>query len=285
LERLLLKKRFKIMDQGSTIAIRSHKGISSRRYHPAPPLYRGPIFRAAPEVPPGAPTAFGAGLASAAAPIFFQNRAEAGRRLAATLQAFRGAEETVVLGLPRGGVAVASEVAQALSLPLDIFTVRTLRPAGQTAVVGAVAEDGDMVIDDALIEQMRIPHARLIEEIRRARTEVKMRAALYREGEPPMSLEGKTVIVVDDGVASGGSMRMALQAVARNRPARCIVAAPIAPPVQLQELAGSADELSILLTPSGFQSIANYYLHFPEVADRDVVQTLRRHAVMGGGEV
>ena len=137
-----------------------------------------------------------------------------------------------------------------------------------------------MIVDDALIERLHIPHAHLIEEIHRARKEVKRRAALYREGQPPTSLEGKTVIIFDDGIASGCSMRMALQAVARNRAERWIVATPVAPPLQVQELAGRADEFAILLTPTGFQSIAGYYVHFPETSDKDVVQTLRKHAAI-----
>jgi putative phosphoribosyl transferase len=207
--------------------------------------------------------------------IFFQDRTDAGRRLAEALAHLRGRDDVVVLAIPRGGVTVAIEVATALGAPLDLWISVKLRPAGSLASIGCVAEDRDMIMDESAMARMRIPPGVLVEEIHRQREVVKLRAAMYRKVCEPVSLEGKVVVIVDDGIVRGGTIRAALRAVSRSRPARCVVAAPVAAPEQLPLLADQVDEFAILSTPTFFRAIDQSYMHFRQITDDDVVHALQ----------
>ncbi len=207
--------------------------------------------------------------------IFFQDRIDAGRRLAAALAHLKNRDDVVVLGIARGGVPVAVEVATALEAPLDIWICAKLCPPGSFSAIGCVAEDRDMVMDEVAMAGMRIPPGMLVEEIHRQRGLVKVRSGLYRQSCEPVSLEDKIVVIVDDGIASGVTIRAALRGVARSRPARRVVAAPVAAPEQLPRLAGDADEFAILSMPSAFRSIDRSYMHFRQISDEDVVRALQ----------
>ncbi len=240
----------------------SRTGLAGRRYHAPPPGYRGPVCPDAPASPE-------------AANYLFHDRKEAGIRLAAALTQFQGKEDVLVMGIPRGGVVVAAEIARALNAPLDVWISCTLRPHKASAGVGSISEDGDMVVDEAAVERMQIPHVALVQEIRLRRQEVKERAEMYRGGQPPSPLFGKTVVLVDDGITTGSSARIALQGILRSQVQQCILAVPVAPQLQAKALEALTPDILVLETPVGFQSVAGYYVHFKQVTDAEVIDALR----------
>jgi predicted phosphoribosyltransferase len=205
----------------------------------------------------------------------FANRAEAGRELAARLAGpDRGS--VVVLGLPRGGVPVAAEVARALEAPLDVFIVRKLGVPGRAELAfGAVASGGVEVHNDDIIASARLNSAQ-IHDIARAETdEVARREVALRGGEAPVELTGRTVILVDDGVATGATMCAAISGVRAHDPAAIVAAVPVAPPEVVDRMAALADEVVVLSTPSRFMSVGAFYSDFRQLRDSDVVELLR----------
>lgn len=211
----------------------------------------------------------------------FVDRAEAGRRLAARLDHLRG-KELVVVGLPRGGVPVAFEVARALQAPLDIILVRKLGVPFQTELaMGAIGEDGVRVVNDDIVSRCGVTD-REIERIEaRERGELERRAQRFRGGRPPVPLAGKTVVVIDDGIATG-STAMAACAVARaHGAARVVLAVPVAPPEVADRIDGSADELICLYTPASFFAVGQFYTNFDQTTDDEVVDYLARAAHLG----
>lgn len=215
--------------------------------------------------------------------FLYQNRAEAGVRLAEALTPWIGHENLVVVGIPRGGVLVAAEVSRVLHAPLDVWVSCKLQIPGITGAVGFVSEDGDMSVDESAVNRLQIPAASLVGEIHRHRSEVRRRSMNYRGGNPVTDFHEKTVIVVDDGLTTGECIRPALLAVARSRPTRCIVAVPVAPTQAIERLNGLADEFVVLANPSGFHTVSDYYMHFRQVTDEDVTQCLYKRAQELGG--
>ena len=209
----------------------------------------------------------------------FQDRRAAGRQLAGRLQAMRLADP-VVLALPRGGVPVAAEVAQALGAPLDLVVVRKIgAPAQRELAVAAIADGaGDEPVVDprtALLAGAGADYIARQAEVERR--ELARRRATYLQDRPPLPLAGRTAIVVDDGIATGTTLRAALQAVRRRGAARVVVAVPVAPWQAVEALRGEVDELICLAQPADFQAVGAHYVDFHEVPDEEVLALLRAH--------
>jgi putative phosphoribosyl transferase len=208
----------------------------------------------------------------------FRDRREAGRRLAERLSGLR-ASSPLVLGLPRGGVPVAFEVAKALGAPLDVLVVRKLGVPFQPELgMGAVGEDGVRVLNPDVLRQAGVTETQLAEVEARERAQVEERAVRLRRGRPAIPLEGRTVVIVDDGLATGGTARAAVQ-VARARGAdRVILAVPVAPPETVAALRRDADEVVAVETPEPFFAIGGWYADFSPTSDQEVVELLVRGA-------
>ena len=216
--------------------------------------------------------------------MVFEDRKEAGRLLARALETWRSRADTIVLGLPRGGVPVAYEVASALKLPLDIFVVRKLGVPGQRELaMGAIASGGMVAINQKVVEQMGISRALIDAAIERENLEITRREQLYREGRAPAGLEGLTTIVIDDGLATGASMLAAVRAL-RSRARRVIAAVPVAAESSCNELRSEVDEIICLTTPTPFRAVGNFYRNFDETSD-DEVRALLSHAQRNAGNV
>jgi predicted phosphoribosyltransferase len=206
----------------------------------------------------------------------FQDRRDAGRLLASGLEHYRGRPDVVVLALPRGGVPVAYEVATALGATLDVFLVRKLGvPGHEELAMGAIASGGEVVLNDDVVRGLGIaPEVvqRVAEEEGR---ELVRRERAYREGRPPPEVTGKIVILVDDGLATGSSMRAAISALRKLRLARIVVAVPAAPRSTCQELTAEVDEVLCATTPSPFFAVGQSYWDFTQTTDEEVRQLLR----------
>lgn len=204
----------------------------------------------------------------------FADRRDAGRRLAERLLPL-AAESPIVVALPRGGVPVAGEIAAALGAPLEILAVRKLgAPHNPEYGIGAVAEDGTRVIDSEAIAVLRINGGVMDELVARESAELKRRVELYRGPRPPLDLAGRTVIVVDDGVATGVTDTAALRAARRRRPRRLVLAVPVCAPDAAARLGEEADQLVCLATPPALHGISQYYRDFAQVSDEEVLSAL-----------
>ena len=210
--------------------------------------------------------------------MVFADRADAGRRLAARLQHLAG-ERVVVLGLPRGGVPVALEVARALGAPLDVIVVRKLGVPFQPELgMGAIGEDGVVVISQEMVRAAGVSAEELAGVGARERAEVERRAWRYRGGRPRQPLGGRVAVVVDDGIATGSTARAACRIARALGAARVVLAVPVAPPGWQDRIGGDADELVCVQTPRDFLAIGQFYADFCQVADGEVVACLRRAA-------
>ena len=208
----------------------------------------------------------------------FIDRADAGRRLAARLQHLRG-DQVVVLGLPRGGVPVAYEVARALDAPLDVIVVRKLGvPFQPELAMGAIGEEGVRIINEEVVSIAGISASQLDEVEARERTELEVRVRRFRGDRPPIALEGRIVVVVDDGIATGSTARAACQVARARGAARVVLAVPVAPPDWRGRLGKFADELVCLHTPDPFYAVGQFYDNFTQTSDEEVVACLERAA-------
>jgi putative phosphoribosyl transferase len=208
--------------------------------------------------------------------FMFRNRQHAGKLLAVRLGRYRGRPRTLLLALPRGGVAVAVAVARELMLPLDVLPVRKLgAPHQPELAVGAVAADDLMVLDQDAIASLAISQAEIDVAIGQERAELIRRERAYRGDLPPLALAGQTVILVDDGLATGYTMLAAVRAVRRHEPARVVVAAPVAPPETLNMLRPEVDELYCVHIPRKLLAIGQFYEDFAQVTDEQVCEALR----------
>src|SRR5215813_1248759 len=209
----------------------------------------------------------------------FPDRAEAGRLLGLKLSKYAGAPDVIVLGLPRGGVPVAYEVARALRVPLDVFIVRKLGvPGFEELAVGAIASGGVRVLNEEVASAL--PNADVIIEAvtQRESAELERREHEYRDGRPAPELQNKTVILIDDGLATGATMRAAVKALRQRGTLKIVVAVPVGPPDTCQEVAQEADEAICLSTPPFFQAVGQYYENFSQTGDDDVRELLTRAA-------
>lgn len=205
----------------------------------------------------------------------FRNRRDAGRQLAAKLEAYAGRDDVLVLALPRGGVPVGYEVARALGAPLDVLTVRKLGvPQQPELAMGAIASGGAMFINQDILKAAGVSDAALHAVGVRERAELERREKLYRGARPAPEIHGKTVIVVDDGMATGASMHAAVLALRSLRPARLVVAVPMAPADAARRLDDLVDAFVCGLTVEEFRAVGQFYRDFEQVMDVDVRQLL-----------
>ncbi|MCU1241387.1 MAG: putative phosphoribosyl transferase [Candidatus Acidoferrum typicum] len=209
----------------------------------------------------------------------FRDRTEAGRLLAETLQEYANRDDVVVLALPRGGVPVGFEVAKALNAPLDIFVVRKLGLPGQEELaMGAIASGGARVLNGEVIRALGIPDDVVEQVTQEEQRELERREREYRDGRPPVDVRGRTVILVDDGLATGSSMRVAVLALRQKDPAQIVVAVPVAPRESCAELQSVADRVVCAVTPEPFWGVGQWYADFSQTSDEEVRDLLRRAA-------
>lgn len=212
----------------------------------------------------------------------FRDRRDAGRVLARLLDHFRGQPEVIVLGLPRGGVPVAYEVATALGVPLDVFVVRKLGvPGHDELAMGAIAGGGVLVVNDDVVRGLGIRPEAIREVADREGRELVRREQAYREGRPAPTLADRTVVLVDDGLATGASMRAAVSALREHGPARIVVAVPVSPKSTCGEIEALVDEVVCAITPARFGAVGKAYRSFAQTSDEEVRDLLR---VAGGQE-
>lgn len=213
----------------------------------------------------------------------FRDRKEAGRLLAEELLEYGGRKDAVILALPRGGVAVGAEIARILHLPLDVFTVRKLGVPGQEELaMGAIATGGGRVLNPSVIASLGIDQETIESVTRKEERELRRRESLFRKGLPPLSIRGKTAIFVDDGVATGATLRAALEAARELRPASLVAAIPVAPPPVAERLAELVDECIVLLAPDSFFGVGQWYEEFPQLEDEEVCSLLHEAAAGEG---
>ena len=208
----------------------------------------------------------------------FKDRSDAGKRLAAKLQVYANRPDVVVLGLPRGGIPVAFEVARKLRLSLDVFVVRKLGvPGREELAMGAIASGGIEVLNDNIVRGLNISREIIESVARKQGEELKRREQLYRGNRASLNVRDLTVILVDDGLATGATMRAAVQALRRQKPVSIIVAVPVASPEACQELGDEADDIVCAITPEPFYSVGSWYEDFSQTTD-DEVRTLLKMA-------
>jgi predicted phosphoribosyltransferase len=206
----------------------------------------------------------------------FRDRVEAGDALAGLLGHYAGRPDVLVLALPRGGVPVATRVAEALGAPLDVFVVRKLGvPGQQELAMGAIATGGVRVVNEQVVGRLRLGEADLQRVAEAEGRELARRERSYREGRGPPDLAGQVVILVDDGLATGSTMRAAVAAARRLGPARVVVAVPTAPASTCQRLGEEADEVVCATTPRPFRAVGYSYRSFPQTSDEEVRSLLR----------
>jgi putative phosphoribosyl transferase len=211
--------------------------------------------------------------------VLYKNRTAAGQFLAEELAAYANRPDVLVLALPRGGVPVAFEVAKALNAPLDVFVVRKLGVPDQPELaMGAIASGGVRVLNQDIVRSLRLTETEISREEAKQRQELERRERLYRGNRPFPVIRGHTVIVVDDGLATGATMRAAIIALLTQQPARLVVAVPVAAPQTCQELESEVDEVVCAVTPTPFYSVGLWYENFPQTSDEEVRSLLEKAA-------
>lgn len=209
----------------------------------------------------------------------FVDRRDAGRRLGERLRGLQGMEDAVVLGLPRGGVPVAFQVARALGAPLDVIVVRKLGVPYQPELgFGAIGEGGVRVVNPDVVRLANVTREEMAAVERAERAELERRARRFRGDRKPVDLAGRTVIIVDDGIATGGTARAACQVARAQGAARVVLAVPVGAPETIASLRRDADEVVCLETPDHFYAIGAWYEDFSQTSDEDVVECLRQAA-------
>jgi putative phosphoribosyl transferase len=213
----------------------------------------------------------------------FEDRFDAGRRLAQLLDKYAGRSEVIVLGLPRGGVPVAYEIARHLGVPLDVFIVRKLGvPGFEELAVGAIASGGVRVLNEDVLRVLPNAEQIINQVTAREQLELERREHLYRNGRPPPELRDRTVILVDDGLATGATMRAAVNALRQRGAARIVIAVPVGAPETCRELAEEVDETICAISPEYFQAVGQFYYDFSQTTDDEVRELLQRANDPGG---
>lgn len=209
--------------------------------------------------------------------MIFENRQEAGKLLAERLKKYAKDPQVLVLGLARGGVVVASKIAEVLSTPLDTLIVRKIGAPDQPELaLGAVGSSGSAFFNDSLISLLGVSKQYLQREVERQRALVEERVRTYYAGRSPLPVEGKTVILVDDGIATGATMKMGVSILRSAKVSQLIIAVPVASAESLKELEAMVEEIVCLHRPSYFEAVGAFYRHFEEVTDRDVLSLLSK---------
>ncbi len=213
----------------------------------------------------------------------FRDRREAGKVLAEALEGYAGKENVIVLGLPRGGVPVAAEVARALRAPLDVFIVRKLGvPGFEELAMGAIASGGVRVLNEQVLEHVTHVEQALEEATAVQTRELQRREQDYRAGRPPLEVSGRTVILVDDGLATGASMRAAVAALQQREAASIVVAVPVAAPETCADFRHWVDDVVCVTAPISFGSVGQFYQDFTQISDEEVRALLASAAEEGG---
>jgi len=207
--------------------------------------------------------------------IIFKGRYAAGEQLADLLVKYKKQSNTIVLGLPRGGVVTAFSLAKKLQLPLNVICPRKIRaPQNPELALGAVTETGIAFYNWPLIRQLGVTEQELNKEIEEQRLSAQQRSLLFRRELPPLVVKDKTIIIVDDGLATGATMRAAIQELKQLNAMKIVVAVPVSPPDTLQEINGIVDEVYCIETPEFFQAVGQFYEHFDQVSDDEVLDLL-----------
>lgn len=210
--------------------------------------------------------------------MIFHDRTDAGRKLAAKLRPFAGRDDVIVLALPRGGVPVGFEVAKALAAPLDVFLVRKLGvPGREELAMGAIASGGVRVVNDEVVRLLGIGAEVLDAAAADEGAELRRREEAYRGGRPAPDVAGKTVVLVDDGLATGSTMRAAVAAVRQLGPAKVVVAVPVGAGETCRAFRETADEVACLHCPAPFFAVGSWYEHFDQTTDAEVKELLSAH--------
>lgn len=214
----------------------------------------------------------------------YQDRRDAGRQLAARLAHYANRPDVIVLALPRGGVPVGYEVARSLGAPMDVFVVRKLGvPGHEELAMGAVATGGVVILNDSVVLGLKIPENVIMGVLAREEQELERRERQYRGGRPPRDVEGRTVILVDDGLATGSTMRAAVRALREEGPSSVVVAVPVAASTTCEEFRGIADEIVCAATPEPFYAVGLWYADFTPTTDAEVSDLLGQAAHSGPG--
>ncbi|MCP8315920.1 MAG: phosphoribosyltransferase [archaeon] len=206
----------------------------------------------------------------------FKDRKEAGKFLAEALSEYKD-KNPIVLAIPRGGVVVAYEVAKALNAPLDLIIPRKIGAPNQPELaIGAVTEDGTTILNQDILHHLRVPDDYIKEEVRHQVEEIKRRMERYLGDKPRLSIEGKVTILVDDGVATGATIKAAIASIRKRKPALIVLAIPVGPPETIEELRREADEVICLMTPEPFFAIGQFYKSFEQTSDEEVIDILNK---------
>jgi putative phosphoribosyl transferase len=210
-------------------------------------------------------------------PLPYKDRSEAGHVLAEALKPYGGRPDLLVLALPRGGIPVAYEVARALAAPLDLMLVRKLGvPGHEELAMGAIATGGTRILNTEVIRALAITEADIERATEKEQAEIQRRELLYRGGRPLPEMAARCIILIDDGLATGATMRAAIAALRPHRPAAIVVAVPVAPPETVEALRAVADDVVCPATPEPFISISQWYEDFAQLSDEEVRDLLRR---------
>lgn len=205
---------------------------------------------------------------------YFTDRVDAGKKLASALAGVSG-KNSIVLAIPRGGVIVGYEIAKALNLPLDVIIPHKIgAPDNPELAIGAMTEDGTIILDRSVISYLGVPEAYIKEESEVQKREIERRLKMYRKNEPYPDLHGRDVIVVDDGIATGSTMKAALASVRKRGAKTIIAAAPVCPPSTIKELAKEADQIICVHSPEYFSAIGQFYENFEQTTDEEVIEIL-----------
>lgn len=207
--------------------------------------------------------------------MLFQNRADAGRQLGRVLSGFASQQNTIVIGLPRGGVVLAYEVAKLLDLDLDVICPRKIgAPFNPEFAIGAITESGEGYFDEKTIQALDINPDYLIQAIEQEKKEAQRRLATYRNHRPPLVVKDKTILLVDDGIATGATVKAAILSLRKAQAGKIIVAVPVAPKDTLREIQDLSDEVICLSTPSPFHAVGQFYLDFSSTTDQEVCRLM-----------
>jgi predicted phosphoribosyltransferase len=208
--------------------------------------------------------------------LVYRDRQEAGAELAGRLDALKGRSDVLILGLPRGGVPVAYEVARSLRVPLDVLIVRKLGvPGRRELAMGAIAAGNILVLDAEIVAWYRIPQTAIDAVVQEERTELSRREQAYRDGRSPAQIRDRAVVLIDDGLATGSTMKAAVQAVRAQEPATIVVAVPVGSPETCRQFANLVDEVVCARTPVYFSSVGQWYRDFSPTTDEEVRELLR----------
>jgi putative phosphoribosyl transferase len=208
--------------------------------------------------------------------VMFKDRKEAGRLLAKALSEYKD-KNPVILAIPRGGVVVAYEVAKALNAPLDLIIPRKISAPDQPELaIGAVTEDGTTILNQDILQYLRVPDDYIKAEVKRQEEEIKRRIQKYLGDKPRVPIKGKIIILIDDGVATGATIRAAIASIRKRKPALIVLAIPVGPIDTIEELRKDADRVICLMTPEPFFAIGQFYENFEQTSDKEVIQILNK---------